>query len=78
MVEGSSEFSVCQFINDGEGGEMSEYVGQRLGAKDAVDLAHSYCSRPAAKLGIIKRVIITDKDDCCCFEWVYGKGVTHK
>jgi len=28
---------------------------------------------PAAKMGIIKRVLVTDGGDCCCFEWKDSK-----
>jgi hypothetical protein len=65
-------FDVWQWFPDGS----HERVGQRLGPKEAVELAHSYTVRPAAKIGIIQRVTIVDSDDYTCFEWKYGEGVT--
>lgn len=78
MSEIEKHFSVVQFIDDAQGGEMSECVGGPLDAKEAVELAHSYCTRPAARLRIIKRVRIIYSGDCCCFEWQYGKGITFR
>lgn len=65
-------FSVWQFFPN----EMSECVGSGLSAEDAVNLAKSYTTRPAARVGIIQRVRIVDGGDCCVFEWINGKGVT--
>lgn len=45
------------------------------GGEEAVKTARALVSRPAAKMGIFKRIIITDGGDCCCFEWRYGEGV---
>lgn len=42
---------------------------------EATETAHSLTARPAALMGIIRRVVITDGGDCCCFEWGYGTGV---
>lgn len=72
-VRGETEYSVCQFFADGS----YEYVARFVGAEEAVNTAKSYTERPAAKIGIIQRVIITDGGDCCCFEWQFGKGVTY-
>ena len=33
-------------------------------------------SGPAAQLGMVKRVIITDGGDCIVFEWKQGEGIT--
>lgn len=44
--------------------------------KSAVEKAKSLTTRPAAMLGIIASVIVTDGGDCTCFEWINGKGVT--
>lgn len=65
-------FSVHQFFAD----ETSEEVASQLDAKSAVETAHSFTTRPAAVMGIIRRVIITDSSDCCVFEWQSGQGVT--
>jgi len=65
-------FDVWQFFPD----ETYERVALRVGAKEAVEIAKSYTTRPAALIGIIRRVIITDDGDHICFEWQFGKGVT--
>ena len=70
----NNEFSVCQFFDDGS----YEYVRRFVDAKEAVETAHHYCNSVAAKVGITKRVIITDGGDCVNFEWQFGKGVTFK
>lgn len=66
------EFSVVQFFEDG----TSEYVRSGVGPKEAVEAAHHYCHSVGAKVGITRRVIITDGGDCTNFEWKYGEGVT--
>ena len=53
------EFSVYQFFPDG----ACERVRQFVGAREAVETAKSYSERPAARIGIIKRIIITDGGD---------------
>lgn len=69
----SDEFSVVQFFADG----FQEYVRRNVGALDAVKAAHHYCTNVASKLGIVDRVIITDGDDYCCFEWKRDEGITY-
>lgn len=69
-----TEFSVCQFFEDGS----HEYVRRYVGPKEAVEAAHHYCNSVAAKCGITRRVIITDGGDSVNFEWQYGKGITFK
>lgn len=72
MMEATArEFSVHQFFPDG----TSECVRDHVGPEEAVQTAHSFTTRPAAVLGIIQRVLITDGGDCCVFEWQFGKGV---
>ena len=66
------EFSVCQFFED----ESYDYVRRFVDAEEAMLAAHAYSHNPAAKIGITKRIIITDGGDCTCFEWQYGLGVT--
>jgi hypothetical protein len=68
------EFSVCQFLE----GNIQEYVRRWVSPEEAVEAAHHYTHNIAAKLGITKRVIITDGGDCTSFEWIQGKGVTFK
>ncbi len=66
-----AEFSVCQFMLD----DSYEYVRQFVTAEEAVKAAYHYTNNVASKLGITKRVIITDGDDCVVWEWIAGKGV---
>jgi hypothetical protein len=66
------EFSVYQFFAD----DSYEYVRRFVSAKEAVETALHYTTSVGAKLGITKRVTITDGLDCTNFEWVFGKGVT--
>jgi hypothetical protein len=68
----TGEFSVCQFFKNG----AYEYVRRGVGSEEAVKAAHLYTHNVAVKLGMIERVIITDGDDYCCFEWKRGEGVT--
>jgi hypothetical protein len=67
------EFSVVIFFPDG----YYEYVCRYVSAQKAVETAASYTRRPAAQMGIIRRVIVTDGDDHCNFEWKFGEGVTY-
>jgi hypothetical protein len=67
-------FNVVLFFPDGS----SHYEQRGLGPKEAVELAKQCTERPAARIGMIDRVIITDCGDCTNFEWCYGKGVTFK
>lgn len=65
------EFSVYQFFSD----EQYERVREFVDVKEAMEAAAHYCVSVAAKMGMTKRVIITDGGDCCVFEWKYGEGV---
>ena len=65
------KFNVVQIFPD----ETNEYVGRALEAEAAVLLARDYTSRPAAKLGIIAQVMITDMNDCCVFHWKHREGI---
>ena len=66
------EFSVCQFFPDGS----YEYVRRNVSAEEAVTAVKHYTTSVGARIGITKRVIITDGDDCVNFEWEFGKGIT--
>ena len=66
----SELFDVWQWFPD----DTHERVGAGLPAKEAVELAHSYIFRPAAKLGIIAKVQITDSEDATVFLWEHAKG----
>jgi hypothetical protein len=45
-------------------------------AETAVTTAKRVTDSPAAQLGVVARVIITDGGDFTCFEWRAGEGVT--
>jgi hypothetical protein len=68
------QFSVWQFLSDG----TQERVRDHVDAKEAVEAAAHYTDNVAAKLGLVERVIITDGDDFCCFDWRKGQGVVFK
>ena len=72
--EDGAPFAVVWFDPDGY---WTREAGG-LDAETAVHLARDLTLRPAAELGMIARVIITDSDDCTCFEWRRGLGVTFK
>lgn len=65
-------FNVVMF--DAE--DYSTYVARGLPAKEAVETAKRVVDTADGK--IIRRVIITDEDDCTNFEWKYGEGITFK
>jgi hypothetical protein len=65
-------FSVCQFFED----ESYEWVRTNVPAEEAVKAFQHYTNNVAVKLGVTKRVIITDSGDCVCYEWKHGKGIT--
>lgn len=69
----TGEFSVYQFFEDGS----HEQVRRGVAAEDAVQAALHYCNCVAAKMGITKRVIITDGGDFTNFEWKHGEGVVY-
>jgi hypothetical protein len=67
-----NEFSVYQFFQDDKYEKVREFVS----VEEAVRAAKHYTDNVAAKIGITKRVIITDGGDSICFEWIQGKGIT--
>lgn len=67
----SNEFSVVQFFEDG----TYEYVRRFVSAEEAMTAAKHYMSSVGVKMGLVKRVIITDGGDCCCFDWNPTDGV---
>lgn len=69
----SNEFSVCQFFED----DSYEYVRRNVSAEEAVTAARHYTDNVSVKMGLTKRVIITDGGDYTVFEWVAGKGVIY-
>jgi len=68
------EFSTYQFFGDGPNA-LNERVREFVCAEEAVDAAIFYTTNVSAKIGMTKRVIITDGGDCVVWEWQYGKGV---
>jgi hypothetical protein len=67
-----NEFSVWLFFPD-----ESHWAEVRwVDVGTAVVTAKAVTLRPAAKTGLIWRVIITDRGDFTVFEWQYSKGVT--
>ena len=66
------EFSVFQFFED----DSYECVRDHVTAEAAMQAAKHYTNNVATKMGVVKRVIVTDGGDFICFEWVHGKGVT--
>jgi len=69
----SNEFSVCQFFND----DKYEYVRRFVSAEEAITAFKHYTDNVATRMGIVKRVIITDGGDCINLEWQNGKGITY-
>jgi hypothetical protein len=54
-----------------------EYVGRNLPPKAAVEMAKHYTERPAARYGLIAKVMITDDGDYTNFLWEHGKGIVY-
>ena len=71
MTTSREEFSVYWWDCDGGQHEELRFVS----AQRAVERCRTLTRGPASLLGIVKRVIITDGGDCCCFEWRSGEGV---
>lgn len=67
----TGEFSVVQFFAD----DTYETVRSHVGPEEAVEAAKHYTTSVGARMGMTRRVIITDAGDCVAFEWQYGKGV---
>jgi len=65
-------FNTVQFFPDGS----HEYIARAVPIAQAMEKACSFIKRPAAMIGLIQRVIVTDMGDCTCFEWTFGKGIT--
>lgn len=69
MAQG--EYSVCQFFED----DSYEYVRRFVDIDEAMKAVLHYTHNVTSRIGITKRVIVTDGGDCICFEWKYGEGV---
>lgn len=66
------EFSVCQFFKDGTSDFEVRFVDHEL----AVNTFARLCTNVAARVGITRRVIITDGGSFVNMEWQFGQGVT--
>jgi len=64
-------FDVWFFFPDDT--HIKEY--ENLSAEEAVEKAAQATKRPAAQVGMITKIMITDKDDYAVFIWEFGKGV---
>jgi hypothetical protein len=66
------EFSVYVFFPDG----VYHCERRDIDAETAVKTAHRLSRSVGGRLGVVRRIIITDGGDCICFEWKPGEGVT--
>lgn len=64
-------FNVVQFFASGG----REYVKRRISAEEAVKDVMQRIYFPAARAGLVNKIIITDNGDFMVFEWQYKKGV---
>jgi hypothetical protein len=71
--ETDGEFSVCQFFEN----DTYEYVRRWVSAEEAMAAFKFYTNNVAVKMGVVKRVIITDGGDCTNAEWKLGEGLTY-
>jgi len=67
MAEG--KFSL--YWTDKDGGTHTEY--KFVDAEKVNSGIQRLCAGPAAKMGIVKEVIVSDIEDYCCFLWQKGK-----
>jgi len=65
-------FSVCQFFDDA----LYEYVRRNVTAEEAMNAFAHYTQNVASRIGITKRVIVTDSGDSVNAEWLFDKGYT--
>lgn len=66
-----SQWSVCQFFPDGS----YEYVRRYVSIEEAIKAAHFYTNNVASRMGMTRRVIITDGGDSVAWEWKFGEGI---
>lgn len=66
-------FNVVQFFE----GDFSDYICRGVSAREAMRTMGDYSRCPAAKIGIIKRLIVTDSGAFCNAEWRLGEGFTY-
>jgi hypothetical protein len=70
--DGGAPYSVWTWFPD----DFHHQEGNGLDLKAAVELAAHLARRPAASIGIIKRVTVVDCDDNTALVWEFGKGIT--
>lgn len=66
------EYSVYWW--DADNGQHSEM--RFVSVEKAMGATKRLTQGPAAMLGMVNRVIITDGGDCTVFEWIKDKGIT--
>ena len=47
----------------------------RISAEEAITFAMRAIRRPAAQVGMLEEILITDMGDSCVWHWKFGKGV---
>ena len=67
----NGEYSVCQFFQD----DTHEYVRRYVDEGEAIRALRHYTDNVATRMGVVKRVIITDGGDCVVVEWIHGEGI---
>lgn len=67
----TATFNVVQFFSDG----THEYVRRAVGPEEALKAVAHYVNCVGARIGTTVRVIVTDEDDFCNFDWRRGEGV---
>lgn len=66
----TDKYKVVRYI-----GDRWEYALENAEAREAVLKAKEITDSPGALIGSITRVMITDPDDFCAFDWKFGEGV---
>ena len=67
-----NEFSVYHY-----GFEDVQVAEKRfVSADEAMRTVAALIRSPAAQIGVMKRIIVTDGGDFTNFEWKYGEGIT--
>ena len=67
----AKEFSVVLWFPDGS----YHYEKRFVSAEEAITTAADFIKRPAAKAGLLDKVMVTDGGDHTNFLWEYGKGI---
>lgn len=66
-----NEFSVYQWFSNGSREDVLSFVDMEKAIQTATNLASSV----GARIGTTQRVIVTDGDDYCCWEWKRDEGI---